>query len=190
MAIEALSGWTREQKSVVAAAYLGWMLDAFDFFLMVFVFRDIAAEFHTQIPAVAVAVVLTLAMRPIGAFIFGRDGGPLRPAADACRRHPDLFLAGFCLRISPPALPCCWCCARCSALPWAANGAWARRSPWRPFRPSARGLVSGILQAGYPERISGRICGVRTVVPVHRLARHVHDRDRAGSTGLSSFFAT
>ena len=64
MAIEALSGWTKEQKSVVAAAYLGWMLDAFDFFLMVFVFRDIAAEFTPQIPAVAVAVVLTLAMRP------------------------------------------------------------------------------------------------------------------------------
>ena len=31
MAIAALSGWTREQKGAVAAAYLGWMLDAFDF---------------------------------------------------------------------------------------------------------------------------------------------------------------
>src|SRR5258707_14855033 len=85
MAFEALSGWTREQRSVVVAAYMGWMLDAFDFFLMVFVFRDIAAEFNTDIPAVALAVVLTLALRPIGAFIFGR-------AADRYGRRPTLMV--------------------------------------------------------------------------------------------------
>jgi MFS transporter, SHS family, lactate transporter len=72
MALDALSGWTKEQRNVVVAAYLGWMLDAFDFFLMVFVFRDIAKEFNTEVSSVAVAVVLTLAMRPIGASIFGR----------------------------------------------------------------------------------------------------------------------
>src|SRR6266404_9779658 len=85
MAIEALSGWTREQRNVVLAAYLGWMLDAFDFFLMVFVFRDIAAEFNTEVSSVAVAVVLTLAMRPIGAFVFGR-------AADRYGRRPTLVV--------------------------------------------------------------------------------------------------
>lgn len=37
MALAALSGWTSEQKHVVAASFLGWTLDAFDFFLMVFV---------------------------------------------------------------------------------------------------------------------------------------------------------
>ena len=42
MAIAALSGWTSEQKHVVAASFLGWTLDAFDFFLMVFVLKDIA----------------------------------------------------------------------------------------------------------------------------------------------------
>ncbi len=40
--------WTREQRNVTIAAYLGWTLDAFDFFLMVFYCQDIAAEFRIQ----------------------------------------------------------------------------------------------------------------------------------------------
>ena len=71
MAIAALSGWTSEQKHVVVASFLGWALDAFDFFLLVFVLKDIAAEFQTDISDVTLAILLTLAMRPIGAFIFG-----------------------------------------------------------------------------------------------------------------------
>src|SRR5579864_5410576 len=85
MAIAALSGWTSEQKHVVAASFLGWSLDAFDFFLLVFVLKDIAAEFHTDIPTVTWAILLTLAMRPVGAFIFGR-------AADRWGRRPTLMV--------------------------------------------------------------------------------------------------
>src|ERR1700716_974305 len=70
--IPALSGWTTVQKHVVAASFLGWTLDAFDFFLLVFVLKDIAQEFGTDISNVTLAILLTLAMRPIGAFIFGR----------------------------------------------------------------------------------------------------------------------
>src|SRR5262249_20732161 len=47
------------------------MLDAFDFFLMLFTLRAIAAEFGTNVPAVALGVTLTLAMRPLGALTFG-----------------------------------------------------------------------------------------------------------------------
>ena len=82
MAIAALSGWTSEQKHVVAASFLGWTLDAFDFFLMVFVLTDIAKEFHTDVTQVTVAILLTLAMRAVGAFVFGRAGRPLRPPPD------------------------------------------------------------------------------------------------------------
>src|SRR5580693_5365659 len=64
--------WTRSQKNVVLAAYLGWTLDAFDFFLMVFLFTDVASEFHVDVKTSTTAVFLTLAARPIGAFIFGR----------------------------------------------------------------------------------------------------------------------
>src|ERR1700761_7668226 len=84
MRIAALSGWTSEQKHVVAASFLGWTLDAFDFFLMGFVLKDIAQEFHTDITAVNFALLLTLAMRPVGAFLFGR-------AADRWGRRPILM---------------------------------------------------------------------------------------------------
>ena len=82
MAIAALSGWTSEQKHVVAASFLGWSLDAFDFFLLVFVLKDIALEFKTDITNVTFAILLTLAMRPIGAYLFGRaaEAGEVRQA--------------------------------------------------------------------------------------------------------------
>ena len=85
MPIAALSGWTSEQKHVVAASFLGWALDAFDFFLMVFVLTDIAKEFNSDVTDVTVAILLTLAMRPIGAFLFGR-------AADHFGRRPTLMV--------------------------------------------------------------------------------------------------
>jgi len=81
-----------DHRAALVASFLGWTLDAFDFFLMVFVFRDIAMEFGTDIPAVAFAVVLTLALRPIGAFIFGR-------AADRYGRRPTLMVDILCYSV-------------------------------------------------------------------------------------------
>src|ERR1700730_17102229 len=88
MQIAALSGWTSEQKHVVAASFLGWALDAFDFFLLVFVLKDIAQEFDTDISNVTLAILLTLAMRPIGAFIIER-------AAERCGGRPNLGVEGL-----------------------------------------------------------------------------------------------
>ncbi|HXL96826.1 MAG TPA: MFS transporter, partial [Steroidobacteraceae bacterium] len=62
--------WTRTQRHVVIASFLGWMLDAFDFFLVVFVLKRIADDFGTDVKSVTYAIFLTLAMRPIGAFLF------------------------------------------------------------------------------------------------------------------------
>jgi SHS family lactate transporter-like MFS transporter len=42
-------GMDRRARNVVIASFLGWTLDAFDFFLMVFVLKDIAQEFNTSI---------------------------------------------------------------------------------------------------------------------------------------------
>ena len=79
-------------RKVVIASFLGWMLDAFDFFLMVFVFSDIAKEFGVSITTVTVAVTLTLAMRALGAFIFGR-------LADHFGRRPMLMISVLCYSV-------------------------------------------------------------------------------------------
>ncbi len=55
----------------VAAGFLGWMLDAFDFFLVVFCLTAIGKEFHKPDAAIALSITVTLAFRPVGAFIFG-----------------------------------------------------------------------------------------------------------------------
>jgi MFS transporter, SHS family, lactate transporter len=149
MAIAALSGWTSEQKHVVAASFLGWSLDAFDFFLLVFVLKDIAAEFHTDIPTVSYAILLTLAMRPIGAFIFGR-------AADRWGRRPTLmvdimlysvleFASGF-----APNLTVLIVLRALYGI--AMGGEWGVGASltMETIPPHARGFVSGLLQSGYP----------------------------------------
>lgn len=53
------------------ASFLGWTLDAFDFFLVIVVVPHLAADFHRSVVDVAFAVTLTLALRPVGALIFG-----------------------------------------------------------------------------------------------------------------------
>lgn len=58
-------------RAAVLAGFLGWMLDAFDFFLVVFCLTGIAQEFHKSDRAIALSITLTLAFRPVGAFIFG-----------------------------------------------------------------------------------------------------------------------
>jgi MFS transporter, SHS family, lactate transporter len=58
-------------SAAVFAGFLGWTLDAFDFFLVVYCLTDIGREFHKTDAQMSVALLLTLAFRPIGAFIFG-----------------------------------------------------------------------------------------------------------------------
>jgi len=60
-----------DHRAAVVAGFLGWTLDAFDFFLVVMTLTAIAKEFHESDAAVALSITLTLAFRPVGAFIFG-----------------------------------------------------------------------------------------------------------------------
>lgn len=60
-----------EAGHTLAASFLGWMLDAFDFFVLVFVVPAVAREFHKSVADIAFTITATLAMRPLGALIFG-----------------------------------------------------------------------------------------------------------------------
>jgi SHS family lactate transporter-like MFS transporter len=144
-----MSDWTKEQKNVVIACFLGWMLDAFDFFLLVFVLRSIASEFEATVGGVALAITLTLAMRPIGAFIFGR-------LADRYGRRPILmanillysafeFASGF-----APSLTALIILRALYGVvmggEWGVGASLALES----VPVNSRGFVSGLLQSGYP----------------------------------------
>ncbi|MGI8332134.1 MFS transporter [Actinomadura scrupuli] len=64
-------GLDRDQRNAFLAALLGWTMDAFDYFLLVFVITEIAEDFGTSVEKVTVATLLTLAARPLGALLFG-----------------------------------------------------------------------------------------------------------------------
>jgi SHS family lactate transporter-like MFS transporter len=141
--------WSKSQRNVVIAAYLGWTLDAFDFFLMVFMFKDISRDLHSSMQVVSTAVLLTLGMRPVGALLFGR-------LADRFGRKPTLMwniLAYSVLEMLSGFAPSMTALLVIRALFGVAmGGEWGIGSAltMETIPPSARGFVSGLLQAGYP----------------------------------------
>jgi SHS family lactate transporter-like MFS transporter len=62
---------TADQRNSFIAAFLGWTMDAFDYFIVVLVYADIAKTFHISNAEVAFVTTATLLMRPVGALIFG-----------------------------------------------------------------------------------------------------------------------
>ena len=70
-AIQLFKSLNRIQRHTFLACFLGWSLDALDFFLLTFVLVPISREFGRSIPEVAFAITLTLMARPLGAFLFG-----------------------------------------------------------------------------------------------------------------------
>jgi SHS family lactate transporter-like MFS transporter len=62
---------TPVQRNTFIACFLGWSLDAFDFFILNLCISAIATQYHAKVSEVAEAIFWTLAMRPVGAFLFG-----------------------------------------------------------------------------------------------------------------------
>ncbi len=140
---------TAAQQKTVLASFLGWTLDAFDFFLLTFLLKDIAKEFNVDVPAVSYALFLTLAMRFVGAFIFGRIG-------DRWGRKPALMLDIVCYSVVGAAAAFApnltvFLVLR-AVFGIAMGGEWGLGSSlaMESIPPQARGFVSGLLQCGYP----------------------------------------
>jgi len=162
----ALRGWTGTQRNVVIAAYLGWTLDAFDFLVLTLIAKDIGETFRVPDTALGLVITATLALRPLGAFIFGR-------LADRFGRRPILMLnvlvysaLAFASAFAPDFNS--FLILRC-LFGIAMGGEWGVGSSlaMEHARPEARGLISGVLQAGYPS--GSLIAGVAAalILPQH-----------------------
>jgi SHS family lactate transporter-like MFS transporter len=135
-------------SAALLAGFLGWMLDAFDFFLVVFCLTAIAKEFQKSDSALALSLSLTLAFRPVGAFIFGM-------LADRFGRRGPLMLALVfysIIEILSGLAPNYTCFLVLRALfgigmggEWGVGTSLAMEAAPK----KKRGLLSGILQQGY-----------------------------------------
>jgi len=136
------------QRSTFAACFLGWTLDAFDFFLLTVCLKAIAADFQTGIKQITEAIFWTLVMRPVGALVFGM-------LAERYGRRPTLMLNIVCFSVFELAsafAPTLTFFLVCRALfgiamggEWGVGAALALES----LPASGRGLFSGVLQEGY-----------------------------------------
>jgi MFS transporter, SHS family, lactate transporter len=139
---------TRQQRNTFVACFLGWSLDAFDFFILIFCISAIAEDFHTKVSAVAEALFLTLAMRPIGAFLFGM-------LADRYGRRPALMINIICYSVFElasafaPSLSVLLILRACFGI--AMGGEWGIGAAlaFETLPAKGRGFFSGLLQEGY-----------------------------------------
>jgi SHS family lactate transporter-like MFS transporter len=144
-----LKALEKPQRSAIWASYLGWTLDAFDFFLLVFMLTAIAAEFGTDVKAVAVAILVTLAARPFGALVFGL-------LADRFGRRPILIVVILAFSafsaLSGLARSLTELLIIRALFGFAMGGEWGIGASlvMESIPPKLRGPVSGLLQSGYP----------------------------------------
>src|SRR6202050_4644106 len=147
----------KEQRHTVLASFLGWTLDAFDFFLLTFAVSAIAAEFKVGRPQVFMAVTFTLAARPLGAFFFGR-------LSERFGRRPILMLDivlfstfEFATAFSPNLTVLI---LLRFLFGFAMGGEWGIGASLalESIPAKARGVVSGLLQEGYA--VGGLLAGL------------------------------
>ena len=137
-----------QQWHAVSASFLGWTLDAFDFFVAVFLVNTLAAQFHVPASKIIFTTAATLAMRPVGAVIFGmladRYGrrGPLM--ANVVFFSLVELLCGF-----SPNYTVFLVLRTIYGIgmggEWGVGSSLAMES----IPPKRRGVISGIVQSGY-----------------------------------------
>jgi MFS transporter, SHS family, lactate transporter len=139
---------TPVQVNTFVACFLGWALDAFDFFILIFCVSAIATEFQVKVSVVTEAIFLTLAMRPIGAFLFGL-------IADRFGRRPTLMIDIIAYSIFElasafaPSLRFFLIMRACFGI--AMGGEWGVGAAlaFESLPQKGRGFFSGLLQEGY-----------------------------------------
>src|SRR3954471_24241260 len=149
MVREQASGLTRDQRNAFVASWLGWAMDAFDYFLLIFVIKAVAEDFDTSKTKVAVATTLTLAARPLGALLFGYWADRIG------RRTPLLVCVLF---YSTVGLLTAFSTSLTMLLVLRAlygigmGGEWGLGASlaMEKIPPEKRGFWSGVLQQGYP----------------------------------------
>ncbi len=153
-------GW----QFAVASSILGWVLDAFDFFVVVFLFDALAANFHVQKAAIVWTISITLAMRPVGALLFGA-------LADRYGRKKPLMvcvlyfstvtiLSGFAPNyIFFVAMRALYGIGMGGY--WGIGASFAMENAPR----TRRGMLSGMMQGGYPFGYLLAAVGMLTIMP-------------------------
>lgn len=143
-----LRALTRVQRNTFSACFLGWTLDAFDFFLLTFCLKAISVSFQVGVKQVAEAVFWTLVMRPVGAFLFGA-------MAERYGRRPTLMVnvAAFSMfELASAFAPTLHSFLVCRALfGIAMGGVWGVGAALalETLPAEGRGFFSGLLQEGY-----------------------------------------
>lgn len=138
----------RVQRHTFAACFLGWTLDAFDFFLLTFCLTAIAGTFHVGRKEVAEALFWTLVMRPVGAFLFGamaeRYGRRVTLMSNVIAFSAFELLSAF-----APTLPTFLACRALFGI--AMGGVWGVGAALalETLPAENRGFFSGLLQEGY-----------------------------------------
>jgi SHS family lactate transporter-like MFS transporter len=146
---EQAHGLTRDQRNAFLAAWLGWAMDAFDYFLLVFVITDVADTFDVSKTKVAVATTLTLAARPVGAAIFGyfADQRGRRPALLVC----VLFYSTVgVLTAFSTSLTMLLILRALYGIGMGGEWGLGASLAMEKIPPEKRGFWSGVLQQGYP----------------------------------------
>src|SRR4029079_17587429 len=138
----------RNQRNTFLACFLGWALDAFDFFLLTFVIVPMAGDFGKSIAELTYAITLTLAMRPLGAFIFGLLGDRFG------RRIPlmiDIIFYSLMELLTAFSPNYTWLLIFRALYGIGMGGEWGLGASlaMETLPTAARGLFSGILQQGY-----------------------------------------
>jgi MFS transporter, SHS family, lactate transporter len=146
---EQAKGLNRDQRNAFVAAWLGWAMDAFDYFLLVFVISDVAKDFDTSKTKVAVATTLTLAARPVGAALFGywADKRGRRPVLLAC----VIFYStvGFATAFST-SLTMLLVLRTLYGIGMGGEWGLGASLAMEKIPTAKRGFYSGVLQQGYP----------------------------------------